>query len=80
MHPELQYLSLIKNIIQNGVKQKGRNGYTKTVIGASMRFPLLNNEIPLITTKKLAWKSCLKELLWFLSHNHIFYPCLLDEL
>lgn len=67
MHPELQYLSLIKNIIQNGVKQKGRNGYTKTVIGASMRFPLLNNEIPLITTKKLAWKSCLKELLWFIN-------------
>lgn len=67
MHPELQYLSLIKNIIQNGVKQKGRNGYTKTVIGASMRFPLNNNQIPFITTKKLAWKSCLKELLWFIN-------------
>ena len=67
MHPELQYLSLIKNIIHNGTRQKGRNGYTKTLIGSSMRFPLLNNQIPLLTTKKLAWKSCLKELLWFIN-------------
>lgn len=67
MHPELQYLSLIKNIIHNGTRQKGRNGYTKTLIGTSMRFPLLNNQIPLLTTKKLAWKSCLKELLWFIN-------------
>jgi len=67
MHPEKQYLSLIKNIIHNGIKQKGRNGNTKTIIGASMRFPLFNNSIPLITTKKLAWKSCLKELLWFIN-------------
>ena len=67
MHPEKQYLSLIKNIIHNGTKQKGRNGNTKTIIGASMRFPLFNNNIPLITTKKLAWKSCLKELLWFIN-------------
>tara|TARA_B110000008_G_scaffold279741_1_gene328330 strand:+ start:563 stop:1474 length:912 start_codon:yes stop_codon:yes gene_type:complete len=67
MHPEKQYLSLIKNIIHNGIKQKGRNGNTKTIIGASMRFPLFNNNIPLITTKKLAWKTCLKELLWFVN-------------
>ena len=31
-----------------------------------MRFPLTNNTIPLITTK-LAWRVCLKELLWFIS-------------
>ena len=31
-----------------------------------MRFPLENNKMPLMTTKKLAWKSCLKELLWFI--------------
>ena len=32
-----------------------------------MRFPLSDGQIPLLTTKKLAWKSCLKELLWFIS-------------
>ena len=31
-----------------------------------MKFPLENNKMPLMTTKKLAWKSCLKELLWFI--------------
>lgn len=64
-HPEKQYLNLIKNIIKNGVKENGRNGITKSIIGAHMRFPLTNNQIPLLTTKKLAWKSSLKELLWF---------------
>ena len=32
-----------------------------------MHFDLKNNKIPLITTKKLAWKTCLKELLWFIN-------------
>lgn len=66
-HPEKQYLSLIKHIIKNGVREKGRNGYTKTIIGANMRYSLNDNKIPFITTKKLAWKSCLKELLWFIN-------------
>jgi thymidylate synthase len=30
-----------------------------------MRFNLEDNEFPLLTTKKMAWKTCLKELLWF---------------
>jgi len=66
-HPELQYLSLIKKVINNGIREKGRNGYTKSIIGQTMRFPLNDNQIPIVTTKKLAWKSCLKELLWFIN-------------
>lgn len=66
-HPEMQYLDLISNIMKNGEEEKTRNGVTKSIIGASMRFPLGNSEIPILTTKKLAWKSCLKELLWFIS-------------
>ena len=31
-----------------------------------MRFSLKDNKIPLITTKKVAWQACLKELLWFI--------------
>jgi len=65
-HPEKQYLHLVKNIIQNGIKEVGRNGTTHTQIGAMMRFPLKNGEMPLLTTKKMAWKSCLQELLWFI--------------
>lgn len=66
LHPEYQYLNLLKNIINNGEIIEGRNGITKTIFGTSMRFPL-DNEFPLLTTKKMAWKTCLKELLWFIS-------------
>ena len=62
---EHQYLKLITKIINKGFLEKGRNGNTISLIGEQMRFPLNNNKIPLMTTKKLAWKSCLKELLWF---------------
>ena len=64
---EKQYLSLINKILSNGVREEGRNGTVIKLIGAQMRFPLDNNSIPLITTKKLAWRVCLKELLWFIS-------------
>ena len=64
---EFQYLSLLKNIIKNGVMEKGRNGITYTQIGGMMRFSLKNNQIPIMTTKKMAWRVCLKELLWFMN-------------
>ena len=64
---EFQYLSLLKNIIKNGVMEKGRNGITYTQIGGMMRFSLKNNKIPIMTTKKMAWRVCLKELLWFMN-------------
>ena len=64
---EYQYLSLIKKIIKNGVKEQGRNGTTYTQIGAMMKFSLEDNKIPIMTTKKLAWRVCLKELLWFMN-------------
>lgn len=64
---EQQYLSLLKDIIDSGDKEEGRNGTTISIFGASMRFSLSSGRIPFITTKKLAWKTCLKELLWFIS-------------
>ena len=66
-HPELQYLSLASDIIANGSLEKTRNGYTKVGFGAAMTFDLANNIIPVLTTKKVAWKTCLRELLWFIS-------------
>ena len=63
---EMQYLQLIDTIIKNGTDEKGRNGNVRVHIGSMMRFSLKNNKIPFLTTKRLAWKTCLKELLWFL--------------
>jgi len=65
-HEEYQYLHLIENILQNGFWEQGRNGKTKSIFGHSMRFSLQNSTIPILTTKKTAWKTCLKELLWFI--------------
>ena len=66
-HPENQYLNLIQQIIDNGTWEEGRNGKTLSIFGAAMHFSLQNNEIPILTTKKVAWKTCLRELLFFIS-------------
>lgn len=66
-HDENQYLTLIDNIINYGIIENSRNGKAITVFGSAMHFNLKNNTIPLLTTKKLAWKTCLKELIWFIS-------------
>jgi len=63
---EYQYLNLVRNIIDNGTWEEGRNGRTKSIFGACMRFSLKDGKIPILTTKKTAWKTCLKELLWFI--------------
>lgn len=63
---EQQYLNLIKNILENGTWENGRNGKTKAIFGNMMRFSLKDGKIPILTTKKTAWKTCLRELLWFI--------------
>jgi thymidylate synthase len=63
---EMQYLNLIKKIFEKGSLEKGRNGNTLSIFGESMRFSLENGRIPILTSKKTAWKTCLKELLWFI--------------
>lgn len=69
MFGEKGYLRLVKDIIKNGAKEVGRNGTTYSTIGEMLKFDLKNNKIPLMTTKKLAWKTCLRELLWFIKGN-----------
>lgn len=66
IHEEYQYLDLLNAILEKGFWEEGRNGKTKSLFGHSMRFSLKNGQIPILTTKKTAWKTCLKELLWFI--------------
>ena len=63
---EEQYLQLIRDVLEKGTIENGRNGITKVLVGNIMYFSLKDNTIPLLTTKKVAWKSCLRELLWFI--------------
>ena len=63
---ERQYLDLLDKILRDGTWEEGRNGRTKSIFGSMMRFSLKDGQIPILTTKKTAWKTCLKELLWFI--------------
>ena len=64
---EQQYLDLLKKVVEQGDCRVGRNGNTRSIFGVRMEFNLENGRIPLLTTKKMAWKTVIKELLWFLS-------------
>jgi thymidylate synthase len=66
-HEEEQYLAIVKDILENGKLIKGRNGNTISLNGSSMYFSLENQKIPILTTKKVAVKTCIKELLWFIN-------------
>ena len=66
VHDEYQYIQLIEDILKYGTLENGRNGITKTIIGSSMNFSLKDNTLPLLTTKSVAWKTCFKELFWFI--------------
>ncbi len=65
-HDEYQYLKLIKDIIDNGSLEEGRNGNTLTKFGYTMEFSLKDGVIPIITTKHVAWRICFEELFWFI--------------
>jgi len=61
-----QYLDALKTILEQGEDVDDRTGVgTRTVFGYQMRFNLQDG-FPAVTTKKLAWRSVVGELLWFL--------------
>lgn len=65
-HPEEQYLNIGSEILQDGVYKPNRTGVgTYSLFGRQMRFPLQEG-FPLLTTKQVAFRPMVAELLWFL--------------
>ena len=62
---DLDYQNILKNILENGTKKETRNGGTISVFGRQIRHKM-SEGFPLLTTKKMAWKTMVTELLWFL--------------
>ncbi len=77
MHYEQQYLDLMRRIWTEGTEQRDRTGVgTKAIFGVMMRFSLAKNAIPLLTTKRVYWKTAARELLWFLTGETNIRPLL----
>ena len=61
-----QYLDLLKDILENGNEREDRTGVgTISVFGRQLRFKM-SDGFPAVTTKSLAWRAVVSELLWFL--------------
>jgi thymidylate synthase len=61
-----QYQDLLQSILDYGVEKKDRTGTgTKSIFGYTIRHKM-SDGFPLLTTKKMAWKTMVTELLWFL--------------
>ena len=67
-HWEWQYLDLMQRIWAHGDERTDRTGIgTRSVFGAQIRFDLAGGAMPLITTKRVYWKTATREFLWFLT-------------
>lgn len=74
-HYEQQYLDLMRQIWTKGAEKRDRTGVgTRSIFGATMRFNLDGYAIPLLTTKRIYWKTAAREVLWFLSGNTNIRP------
>ena len=67
-----QYLDLVKTVINEGVRKPNRTGIDTISYFSAFYKVDLSKGFPLLTTKKMEWKSMLHEVLWYLSgENHI---------
>jgi thymidylate synthase len=68
MTADAQYAAIVRRILDTGDKRVDRTGVgTLSTFGVTARFDLSQGEVPLLTTKRVSWKTAVKEMLWFLT-------------
>ena len=73
--PETLYLDLVSRVWAGGVERGDRTGTgTRALFGEMLKFDLSDGTVPLLTTKRVFWKSAVKELIWFLSGDSSIRP------
>ncbi len=76
-HYEAQYLDLMRRAWHAGDARVDRTGVgTRSLFGEQLRFDLRGGQVPLLTTKRVSWKTAARELLWFLSGDSSIRPLL----
>ena len=75
MAGEAAYLDLLRRVWTQGVERGDRTGTgTRALFGETLRFDLSDGTVPLLTTKRVFWKTAVRELLWFLSGDTSIVP------
>lgn len=70
----------MRQVWETGSERIDRTGVgTRAIFGATLRFDLSQGHIPLLTTKRVFWKSAAKELLWFLSGDTNIRPLVAEN-
>lgn len=65
---EQAYLDLMADVLEHGDERLDRTGVgTRSLFGATLRFDLSDGSFPALTTKRVFWKTAVKEMLWFLT-------------
>lgn len=79
-HPEYQYLDLLDHVLASGDQRMDRTGVgTRSIFGALLRFDLSGGQVPILTTKRVYWKTAVREMLWFLTGGTNIQPLLRDN-
>lgn len=78
-NPEWQYLDLMRAIWEHGSERVDRTGIgTRSLFGTILRYDLGGGHMPLITTKRVYWKTATREMLWFLTGETNIRPLVLQ--
>ena len=79
-HPEYQYLDLLEQVLERGDERIDRTGVgTRSIFGAMVRFDLADGTVPILTTKRVYWKTAVKEMLWFLTGGTNIQPLIREN-